>query len=103
MLKVARFLERVYRRSSTDEHAAVDAVYDFMDDCLLEGDFSACDAALEGAVPERFPLSVIISFLIVTARAAKWLHERDSFYSRAAATVKRRDGAEAAQALRKYQ
>jgi hypothetical protein len=100
MLDVALFLEKVYHLSDQDEHGAVDAVYNFMDDCLLDSDFTACHAALLSAVPERLRDSVILSFLIVTQRAkGKLAKSRAGFYDRAFATVSARDGAKYAEKL----
>jgi hypothetical protein len=91
MLDVALFLDKVYRLCGSDEHAAVDAVYDFMDDCLLDGDFTACDAALLSAEPQKMLDSVILSFLIVTQRAKERLvRSRPTFYSRSLAAISAR-------------
>jgi hypothetical protein len=88
MLDVALFLERVYRLSESDEDGAIDEVYNFMDDCLLEGEFSVCDVALESADPKKLPHSVIVSFLIVTQRAKKKVERgRNRFYERATDAV----------------
>jgi hypothetical protein len=84
MVDVALFLEKVYRLSDLDEDGAIDAVYEFMDDCLLEGEFSICDAALEAANPDKMPHSVLVSFFIVTQRAkGKMEKGRKAFYKKA--------------------
>jgi hypothetical protein len=104
MVDVALFLEAVYRLGGRDEHGAVDAVYNFMDDCLQEQEFDICDAALKSAAPEKIPLSVTISFLIVTRRAKPRLPGREVFYARALnAWTAGKDAAENTRALRKYQ
>jgi hypothetical protein len=100
MLDVALFLDKVYDQCSRDEQEAVDAVYDFMDDCLLDGDFSACDAALLSANPEKLLHSVILSFLIVTQRAkGKLTKSRPIFYDRSFAAVSATKGPDHAKEL----
>jgi hypothetical protein len=100
MLDVALFLEKVYRLCGGDERGAVDAVYDFMDDCLLDGDFTACDAAFLSADPARMRDSVIVSFLIVTQRAKGLLaRSRRAFYDRSVAVVSARKDRDYAEKL----
>jgi hypothetical protein len=102
-IEISQFLDKVYRLSREDEHKAVDAVYNFMDDLLLAGRFSACDETLKRAAPENFTLAVAISFLIVTRRANSKLPERDAFFTRAEAVfVEGREAAEIKSALRNY-
>lgn len=103
MADVAIFLEKVYSLSSVNEHKAVDEVYDFIDECLLDGDFSLCEAALNSAAPGKMSLSAAISLLIVTRRAKPRLPAREAFFTRALNALSNRPSAMAdALALRKY-
>jgi hypothetical protein len=103
MIDLALFLAKVYRLSREDEHKAVDAVYDFMDDLLLDGNFLASDEALSWADPQKLTLAVAISFLIVTRRAEGNLPGRAKFLACAeAAFAKGNEAAEIKRALRNY-
>lgn len=99
MLDIATFLDTVYRLSHSDEHKAVDAVFDFMDDRLLEDDFSACDCALDAIEPCKLGQSLVVSFLMVTRRAKESLPARATFLARAMECLGKDRGPEQAERL----
>lgn len=102
MADVAIFLETVYSLSRVNEHKAVDEIYNFIDNCLSEGEFDICDAALRSMAPERIPLSAAISFLIVTRKANCRLPAREVFFNRTLQTPSVSATVETACALQKY-
>lgn len=100
MLMVVRFLEKLYSLAKVDEQTAIDAVYDFMDDRLLAGEFGTCEDTLEAVHPKKLPHSLIVSFLIVTQRAKERLDGgRISFYQKAMAFVTDKYGPDYAEKL----
>lgn len=104
MIDVETFLDELYRLAESDEHKAVDAVYDFVDECLLNGNFSLCDAALDAAMPERMSPAAVIAFLLITRRAKSRLRAREGFFARALDSLNKDPAAaEDALVLRKYQ
>jgi hypothetical protein len=78
------WLEHLYRLEADGQHdAAVDMVFDNVDDLLRAGSFSACDDLLTVVDVDQLSTWSIVAFLVVT-NAAKWLLQtRSAFCERA--------------------
>ena len=99
-MTLATFLSSIYRLATISEFKAVDAIYDFIDDRLLAGEFSTCDLVLREIDPARLLPSCIISVLIVTRRAKEKLSEsRSAFVAKSLAVLARLEGPEEASRL----
>lgn len=91
-LRASEFLDRVYALSSTDLRDATDAIFQFIDSQLCEGDFIVCREILRRADISRLPTALMRSFLTITFAAKHQLPERRTFYDLAFSEMVRQRG-----------
>lgn len=71
------WLEGIYSLVAAGEpDAAIDILFEHIDDMLLAGDFIDCDAALRAIDLKRFDTNLLIALLSITLSAADKLPER---------------------------
>jgi hypothetical protein len=96
---VNAFINRLHEATVMDEHAAVDEVFNFLDDLLLAGKFEVCDRALAWTDPSSLHPSSVVAFLMVTLRAKGRLPARADFLTRGISAISRKEGRKEAEAL----
>lgn len=77
------WLEHLYCLEADGQHdAAVDMVFDQVDELLRQGAFPTCDSLLQAVDVERLGLYALIAFLAATNAAKKLLVSRPTFFQR---------------------
>ncbi len=75
-------LYRLGKLGKTD--AALDLLYDTLDDLLLDHRYAECEKYLRDIDPEELPNAVLVGLLTITFAARNFLRERSSAYGRIA-------------------
>jgi len=98
--EISAFLDTVYDLSARGkEDYAIDVIFEFMNNLLVEGQFEACDRILSEVAIARIPPVLMVSFLTITAAAKPKLKNRHRFFSIIRRLVARQRGEKAAQRL----
>lgn len=80
-------LYRLGEMGKTD--AALDLLYDTLDDLLLDHQYAECEKYLRETDPERLPDAVLVGLLTITFAARRFLRERAYAYLRIAKKLAR--------------
>lgn len=75
-------LYRLGKLGKTD--AALDLLYDTIDDLLLDHQYAECEKYLREMDPEELPNTVLVGLLTITFAARNFLRERSNAYGRIA-------------------
>lgn len=92
-----RQLNQLAQNKYTDQ--AIDLIYDYIDDRLLDGNFAHVDFVLEDIDMGRLPTVLHLSFLTVTLAAKSKLNNRTRFFDKAFNRVACKEGLEKADRL----
>jgi hypothetical protein len=71
--------------------AAIDVLFEHVDDLLLADNFPGCDAMLKTIDIKRLDTNLMVAVLSVTRRASDDLHERSAFRRRVEARLRTLD------------
>jgi hypothetical protein len=95
--EISAFLDTVYdfaKREKEDD--AIDVIFQYMNNLLVEGQFNACDRILGEVDIARIPPVLMVSFLTITAAAKTKLKNRERFLNVVRRVVARERGEKAA-------
>lgn len=78
-------LAELYRLGTIGKtDAALDLLYDTLDDLLLDHQYAECEKYLRDMDPEKLPNAVLVGLLTITFAARRFLRERANAYGRIA-------------------
>ena len=98
--EISAFLDTVYDFSKRrKEDHAIDVIFEYINNLLVEGHFETCDRILGEVDIARIPTVLMVSFLTITAAAKAKLKNRRRFYKLVERVVARERGAKATQRL----
>lgn len=80
---------------SDDEDAAIDYIFNEVDERMLEGDFDSCDRILNAANPNDFTTVNVLAFLTITLCAREKLPSREGYFNRALEVLQTRGNEDA--------
>lgn len=92
VLSPARFLQQANhldRRGHTD--AALDIVFEQIDELLLDGEFAQVDRLLSDIVPAAYSADLLLGILTITLPAKHRLSQRQMFYQQVEQALVQRD------------
>lgn len=98
--EISAFLDTVYdfSRRGKEDHA-IDVIFEYMNNLLVERQFEACDRILGEVDIARIPTVLMVSFLTITAAAKAKLKSRRRFYKLVERLVAKERGEKATQRL----
>ncbi len=83
-VEIQNFLSKVYRLGQEDSHhLAIDAILEFFDDALLEGNLAKGQETLRELDPSKLSASMVKTVLVITGKAKAWRPERAAFFEKA--------------------
>lgn len=98
--EISAFLDTVYDLSAQEKtDCAIDVIFNYMNNLLVEGKFEFCDRILSEVALTRIPPVLMISFLTITAAAKPKLKNRHRFFSIVQRLIVQERGEKGAQRL----
>ena len=98
--EIRAFLDTIYdlvKRGKEDY--AIDVIFEYMNNLLIDGQFDACDLILAEVALAKIPPVLMVSFLTISAAAKSKLRNRDTFFKIARRMVAKQRGEKAADRL----
>jgi len=90
---IETWLNEIYQLDLDDKtDAAIDVLFDHVDDLLSAGEFDQCDEVLKDLDPNRLSNALIVAVLSITKAAGGHLPSRFHFAERSRASLSQRIG-----------